>query len=77
MDKARKFRKKVVIWTMVLTFLLVIGLGLGFGSVVEATLAEEIAKWIIGGIGVSCITGFFAFIISPTIWYSKHGEEEE
>ena len=76
MTELRKFRKKAVIWTMILTFALVVGLGLGFGAVVEATLAEEIAKWVIGGIGVSCITGFFAFIISPLAWHSKHGEEE-
>lgn len=61
---------------MILTFALVVGLGLGFGAVVEATLAEEIAKWILGGLGVSCITGFFAFIISPVVWHAKYGEEE-
>lgn len=76
MTKLKKFRKKVVIWTMVLTFLLVCGLGLGFGTVVEETLAGEIAKWIIGGAGVSCITGFFAFIIAPVVWHAKYGDEE-
>ena len=76
MSKLRKFRKKAVIWTMILTFALVVGLGLGFGAVVEATLAEEIAKWILGGLGVSCITGFFACIISPVVWHAKYGEEE-
>lgn len=77
MSQAKKFRKKAVIWTMVITFALVVSLGLGFGTMVEATLIEEVAKWIIGGLGVSCITGFFAFIIAPVIWFSKHGEEEE
>lgn len=76
MSKVKEFRKKAVIWTMIITLLIVAACGLGFGTVVEATLAEEIAKWVVGALGLSCITGFFAFIISPVVWSSKHGEEE-
>lgn len=70
-------RRRATIWTMVITLLIIAACGFAFGTVVETTLVEEIAKWVIGGIGVSCITGLFAYILAPIFWLSKHGEEEE
>ena len=76
MADMKKFRRRATIWTMVITLLIIAACWFAFGTVVEATLVEEIAKWVVGGLGVSCITGLFAFILSPVFWYSKHGEEE-
>ena len=73
----KKYRKKAVIWTVVITLLIVAGLGIAFGTVVEGGLLAEIAKWALGGAFVSCITGFFAFIISPYVWLSKNGPDDD
>lgn len=71
LDK-RTFCKRAIIWTMIITFLIVGGIGLIFGKIVEATLFEEVAKWVVMGGGLSCITGMFAYILSPLVWHIKY-----
>ena len=68
LDK-RTFCKRAIIWTMIITFLIIGGIGLAFGKIVDATLFEEVAKWVVMGGGVSCITGMFAYILSPLVWH--------
>lgn len=44
-------------------------LGLCFGKVVEATLAEEIGKWIVMGIFIIGIFEVFAYILAPFFYH--------
>ena len=44
-------------------------LGLCFGSVVEATLAEEIGKWIVMGIFIIGIFEVFAYVLAPLVYH--------
>lgn len=67
-----KFCKRCIIWTMVITFAIIGIIGLLFGSVIEANLFQEIAKWVVMGIAVSGITGSFAYVLSPIIWHRKY-----
>ena len=48
----RTFCKRFAIWTAIILAVVIATLGLLFGKVVEATLAEEIGKWVLMGIFV-------------------------
>ena len=43
--------------------------GLCFGKVVEATLAEEIGKWIVMGIFIIGIFEVFAYVLAPFFYH--------
>ena len=62
---------------MIITFVIIGAIGLGFGTVIEATLFEEIAKWVVMGLGVSGITGMFAYILSPLVWHMKNVKKSD
>lgn len=68
MDK-RKFCKRFAIWTAVVVAAVIAVLGLCFGSVVEATLAEEIGKWIVMGIFIIGIFEVFAYVLAPFFYH--------
>ena len=74
MDK-RTFYKRFAIWTAAVVAVVIDILGLRFVRVVEATLAEEIGKWIIMGIFQIGIFEVFAFAMGPLsyhmIYYKK------
>ena len=76
LDK-RTFCKRAIIWTMIITFVIIGAIGLGFGTVIEATLFEEIAKWVVMGLGISGITGMFAYILSPLVWHMKNDKKSD
>ena len=44
-------------------------LGLCFGRVVEATLAEEIGKWVVMGIFIIGIFEVFAYVLAPFFYH--------
>ena len=68
MDK-RVFCKRFMIWTAIFVALVIAVLGLCFGKVVEATLAEEIGKWIVMGIFIVGIFEVFAYILAPFFYH--------
>ena len=68
MDK-RLFCKRFMIWTAIVVAVVVATLGLLFGKVVEATLAEEIGKWILMGIFIIGIFEVFAYILAPFFFH--------
>ena len=76
LDK-RTFCKRAILWTAIITFLIIGGCGLAFGTVIEATLFEEVAKWVVMGLGVSGITGMFAYILSPLVWHMKYDKKND
>ena len=51
-------------------------IGLIFGKVVEGSLAEEIFKWVIVGIGVVAIFEVFAYILAPLFWHIKYDNKD-
>ena len=60
----RPFCKRFAIWTAIVVATVIAVLGLCFGKVVEATLAEEIGKWIVMGIFI-----IGAFEVFRTSWH--------
>ena len=51
-------------------------LGLCFGKVVEATLAEEIGKWIVMGIFIIGIFEVFAYILAPFFYHMIYDKKK-
>lgn len=68
MDK-RVFCKRFAIWTAIFVVAVIATLGLLFGKVVEATLAEEIGKWVLMSIFIVGIFEMFAYILAPLIYH--------
>ena len=68
MDK-RTFCKRFAVWTAVVVAAIIAVLGLCFGRVVEATLAEEIGKWIVMGIFIIGIFEVFAYVLAPFFYH--------
>jgi uncharacterized transporter YbjL len=65
----RTFCKRFMIWTAILVAAIIATLGLCFGKVVEATLAEEIGKWIVMGIFIIGIFEVFAYVLAPFFYH--------
>lgn len=68
MDK-KKFCKRVMLWTAVAVAVVMLIIGLCFGKVVEANLAEEVGKWIVMAIVLIGILEVFAYILAPFVWH--------
>ena len=68
MDK-RVFCKRFAIWTAVIVAAVIATIGLLFGKVVEATLAEEIGKWAVAGIFIIGIFEVFAYVLAPLFYH--------
>ena len=68
MDK-RVICKRFAIWTAIIVAAVIATLGILFGKVVEATLAEEIGKWVLMGIFIIGIFEVFAYILAPLVYH--------
>lgn len=75
MDKLR-FCKRFVLWTAIIVAVAIAVIGLCFGKVVEATLAEEIGKWIVGGLFVVGIFVGFAYILAPFFYHMIYDKKK-
>ena len=71
----RTYCKRFMIWTAIIVAVFIAALGLLFGKVVEATLAEEIGKWIVMGIFIIGIFEVFAYILAPFFYHMIHDKK--
>lgn len=67
-----KFCKRFMLWTAVIVAAIIAVIGVCFGKVIEANLAEEIGKWIVVGLGIVGIFEVFAYILAPLFWHIKY-----
>ena len=72
-----KFCKRAMIWTPIVTMVIIAICGLCFGHVVEATLAEEIGKWVLMGLGISACMEVFAYILGPFFYHLLYDKKRE
>ena len=72
----RSFCKRFAIWTAIVAAAVIAVLGLCFGKVVEATLAEEIGKWIVMGIFIIGIFEVFAYILAPFFYHMIYDKKK-
>ena len=71
MNEKRKFMVKGAIWIAIITTLVVASCGLLFGSVIEATLFQEIAKWAVANLGIICILETFWYTLGQVAYHWK------
>ena len=76
MTDKRTFCKRFMLGTAVVVAIVVAVIGLCFGRVVEATLAEEIGKWILMGLFLIGIFEVFAYILSPLVYHSIYDKRK-
>ena len=65
----RTYCKRFMLWTAIIVAVIIAVIGLCFGKVVEATLAEEIGKWILMGLFIVGIFEVFAYILAPFFYH--------
>ena len=76
MDKAT-FVKRVVLWTTIITAVIIAVIGICFGSVIEANLGEEIGKWVLMGGVVIVIVDILAYLVAlPLYHHTKYGKDK-
>ena len=75
MDKL-VFCKRFMLWTAIIVAVAIAIIGLCFGKVVEATLAEEIGKWVVAGIFIIGIFEVFAYVLAPLFYHIIHDKKK-
>ena len=75
MDKL-VFCKRFMLWTAVVVAVAIAVIGLCFGKVVEATLAEEIGKWFLMGIFIIGIFEVFAYVLAPLVYHMIYDKKK-
>lgn len=79
MDK-KTFMRRFALWTAVVVAIVMLVIGLCFGKVVEASLGEEIAKWVVMYFPICAIFETFAYTLSQFFYhviYDKKKRDEE
>ena len=67
MDKLT-FMKKFFMWTAIVVAVVMLVIGLCFGKVIEGSVWEEIAKWVIMTFALIGIFELFAFTIGQWVY---------
>ena len=65
----KTFCKRFMLWTAIITAVVMLIIGLCFGKVIEANIWEEIGKWIVMTIVLIGILEVFAYILAPFVWH--------
>jgi uncharacterized transporter YbjL len=65
-----------MLWTAIIVAVAIAVIGLCFGKVVEATLAEEIGKWVVAGIFIIGIFEVFAYVLAPLFYHIIHDKKK-
>lgn len=79
MDK-KTFMKRCALWTAVVVAVVMLILGLCFGKVIEETLFDEIAKWVVMTVVIIGIFEVFVYTLGQVaydIWVRpKNGDKD-
>ena len=69
MDKVT-YIKKVAIWAAAIVVVVMMLIGLCFGSVIEESLFAEISKWVVmTAVVVAMVEGFIYLAVGPLIYH--------
>lgn len=69
MDKKVKFMLNGAIWIAVICTIVLAACGLIWGSIIEATLFEEIAKYAVMNLGIIAILETFWYTLGQFAWH--------
>ena len=74
----KTFCKRFMLWTAIITAVVMLILGLCFGKVIEANIWEEIGKWVVMTLVIIGILEVFAYTLSQFFYhwiYDKKNKE--
>lgn len=66
-----KFCKRFMLWTAIITAVVMLILGLCFGKVIEENLFQEIAKWVVMTGVIIVIMEVFAYTLSQFFYHGS------
>ena len=67
----RTFCKRFMLWTAIITAVVMLILGLCFGKVIEENLFAEIAKWVVMTLVIIVIMEVFAYTLSQFFYHGS------
>lgn len=67
----KTFCKRFMLWTAIITAVVMLFLGLLFGKVVEANIWEEIGKWVAMTLVIIGILEVFAYTLSQFFYHGS------
>ena len=67
----KTFCKRFMLWTAIITAVVMLFLGLLFGKVVEANIWEEIGKWVVMTLVIIGILEVFAYTLSQFFYHGS------
>ena len=76
----KTFCKRFMLWTAIITAVIMLILGICFGKVIEANIWEEICKWIVMTLVIVGIFEVFAYTLSQFfyhVFYDANGERKK
>lgn len=74
----KTFYKRFMLWTAIITAVIMLVLGLCFGKVIEGNIWEEIGKWVVMTVVIIAILEVFAYTLSGFFYhliYDKKNKE--
>ena len=77
MSEKFKFMLKGAIWIAIIATLIVGGLGLAFGTVIEGSLFAEVAKWAVMDLVIIGILEVFWYTIGQVAYHWTDGYKEK
>ena len=67
----KTFCKRFMLWTAIITAVVMLILGLCFGKVIEANIWEEIGKWVVMTLVIIGILEVFAYTLSQFFYHGS------
>lgn len=77
MNEKIKFMLKGAMWIAIIATLIVGGIGLAFGSVIEGSLFAEVAKWAVMDLVIIVILETFWYTLGQIAYHWKDGYKEK
>ena len=67
----KTFCKRFMLWTAIITAVVMLIIGLCFGKVIEANIWEEIGKWVVMTLVIIGILEVFAYTLSQFFYHGS------
>ena len=67
----KDFTKRVMVWTAIVTAIVIAAIGLCFGKVIEGSVFAEVAKWTVMALVVIGILECFVYFLAPLYYHFK------
>ena len=65
----KQFTKRVMVWTAIVTAIVIAAIGLCFGKVIEGSVFAEVAKWTVMALVVIGILECFVYFLAPLYYH--------